>query len=93
MADNIALTVLLQKADPARTERSFERTVKDLDFEDGAFVALTTSAVPGKLYDVRIRVAGGRSFRCTCLDHHFRAAEVGPCKHVILVVRTVLTSP
>ena len=90
MAKNTALTELLQKADSERTERSYERAVRDLYFENGSFVALVTSAIPGKLYDVRIRVAGGRSFRCSCLDHHFRAAEVGPCKHVILVARTVL---
>lgn len=95
VAQNTAATVacrtLIEKSDMGRFSRASDRDTVTVAWEQGGFTATVTSAKEGHLYNVRIQIDGRRAFRCSCQDHHFRAAKSHlPCKHVIRTAVEVL---
>jgi len=84
-----ALSALGRLGECRRIGRASERPVHDLTVtstDDGGsiIVGRILSADGVAIHHPRINVTqNGRSFRCSCEDHQFRARQVGPCKHVL----------
>ena len=75
------LQELLAQAEPGRLDRADTRPITEDRWDGESWKGV--SEVNGKHHQPRIRVYGGRSFGCNCLDHQKLQGAKGPCKHVL----------
>lgn len=84
-----ALETLLAKADPRRADRAEDRPMRKAQW-DGIAWRGECSGSNGEMHHPRVTLTGQRSFNCTCQDKAKNARQVGPCKHVVSLVRVGL---
>ena len=77
---------LLSTSDGRRVERADDVAVTEVGWVPGSDFVLAARGGAGRTsYYVRISLGAKPSHRCTCPDWRFRAATLGPCKHVLAV--------
>lgn len=82
------LKELLAGGEEGRLERSKDRHITEETWDGESWKGLCE--VNGKLHQPRIKIYGGRSFGCNCLDHQKLRGSKGPCKHVISLAKKAL---
>ena len=81
---------LQRLADRGRENRSHARTAPIIRWVGNKITAHVTGSGEN-VYRTRITLGQKRSYGCDCQDHRKQRGRKGPCKHVILVAREVLT--
>ena len=86
-----ALNDIVEMAEDGRLNRSLTRPVKFVKWTAKTFSWNgTAQGQQGQTYRPRVRVMNGRTFGCTCPDHHKTRGAKGPCKHVISLAQCVI---
>ena len=82
----------LARTEKRRLDRQENLIVGEFQVQGGRISAAVFNPMTEQTYRTTILFAKDKGgFHCTCLDHQYRAKQIGPCKHVAALATAHLT--